>query len=463
MPRLNSPVIGLALVALAGTLAVWRPWANPPELPVVADVESTPAQQAAAAAAQILSPKPPRAPASARVPLLVLPFENASGDTAQGYLSDGLTQELIGTLTRNAGLGVMASPTALAFKGRPASAAAADPSLGVLYILETSARRHDGRLVLEARLVDASGLQTIWSERHERPMSEVFMMLEALAERIIGTVAPAARRRDVQRAQVANADRLEAFELTLNARQHRLAINQESALAARRLLERAVERDPRYLPAYLLLHHVFNELFLNPAATEFDSPATAQRMLDIASAAVAIDPADPMARAKYAESLTLVGQHGTAVAQIDAVVSANTTDTDLLNSAATVTGRAGDFERARGFMKRIARLDPVGYSVRGAAQYAGYLYLQGNYAESADITGLCIRQTPSARICRLWHAAALAQTGKLDEARSAAADLRGQDAEPTVRSEIRRMGIGYRDPEHARHYGEGLRKAGLQE
>ena len=70
-----------------------------------------------------------------------------------------------------------------------------------------------------------------------------------------------------------------------------------------------------------------NQFFINRWNADFNSPATAQTMLDIASKATALAPSDALARATYAESLTLVGQHSQAVTQINSVINNATADT----------------------------------------------------------------------------------------------------------------------------------------
>jgi Tfp pilus assembly protein PilF len=272
---------------------------------------------------------------------------------------------------------------------------------------------------------------------------------------------PAAELKNTSRPQPASAETLEAFELSLRARARLNEITRESVQSARELLERAVARDPNFLPAYPDLHGVINQFLTHPWTPEFNSMDTVRALLELAGKAVSIDPTHPLARAIYAESLTLVGQHGTAVAQIDAVVSHHTTDIDLLRLAATVVGRSGDFERSVTLLKRGLKLDPVIVLPYWAEPLASQLYYQGNYAESAEVAAPCARRSSAQPYCRLWFAAALAQQGKLEEARRESADIVRHFPEVTVRQTVVRAGIGYRETEHARHFGEGLRKAGL--
>jgi len=459
--RLNPALLGLALVAIAGILAVWRPWATPPEKPIAADSELTPAQQAAAAAGQILSPRLPRAPSNERNMLLVLPFTNLSGDAEQSYFSDGMTEDVINALARIAGFTVIARNTAFTYKGKPVNAQTIGQELGVRYLLEGSIQKQGDRLRLNAQLIDTASGNTVWAERFDRRMADVFVVQDELADRIVGTVAAQLRRREGQRALAANPETLDALDLSLRARQLRATSSREDTLEARRMLERAIELDPRFVHAHTQLYSVMNQFFINRWTAEFNSPATAKAMLDIAGKAVSIAPSDPTARAAYAESLTLVGQHGTAVAQIESVVSNTTADTDLLRLAATVMARSGELERSVSLMKRVLQFDPATQPGNLGSPLGSSLYLQGKYAEAADYSSQCVRRAPSNILCRRWYIASLAQMGKLEDARREAAELMALSPGLTVSEQSQRMARSYRDPEHVRHHSEGLRKAGI--
>ena len=461
MPRINSPMVGLALVALAGTLVVWRPWAVPPDLPEPADTELTPAQQAAAAAAQILSPRLPRAPTALRSALMVLPVENASADPAERYFAEGLTEELIGSLARGAALAVIGRHTALDHRDGPLAMQALSQALGVRFMLQADLRRENGRLVLNARLIDAVSEQPIWSERYDRPIGDILAVQAELTHRVTVTVAPTAQTRSPAPSGSIGPDTLEALDLLFRAGASERIGSFDQVGEARQLLQRAIALDPAFMPAYPRLHRVMNRFLTEVQSPEFNSPATAQRLLELAAKAVSLDPMHPLARALYAESLTLVGQHGTAMAQIDAVVSSTTTDIDLLRSAAIIAARSGDFERAANLLKRGIKLDPASGLAYWAEPLAGVLYQQGNYAEAIAVATQCVHRHPDDPYCRLGLAAALAQAGQLNAAQRATADARAKFPSLTLKSAALRAGIGHRDPEYARHYAEGLRKAGM--
>ncbi|MEE8214526.1 MAG: adenylate/guanylate cyclase domain-containing protein, partial [Alphaproteobacteria bacterium] len=130
----------VVLVAAAGVVGWMRPWAPG------------------------LAP----APSSDRVGIAVLPFDNMSGDPAQDYFSDGITEDLITDLSRISGLFVIARSTMFSYKGQAIRVRQVGQELGVQYVLEGSVRRAGDRVRVNAQLIDAATGHHLWAERFDR-------------------------------------------------------------------------------------------------------------------------------------------------------------------------------------------------------------------------------------------------------------------------------------------------------
>lgn len=443
------PMAATAVLALIAA-AVFRPW--------IGGAEGTPG-----ATGQLAAAKAPDGAAPERLMLLVLPFNNRSGDASQEYFSDGVTEDVINALSRVAGFTVVARNTAFTLKGKSLNAQDAGREFRVRYLLEASIQKQGDRLRLNAQLIDTGNGSAVWADRFDRRMADVFVVQDELTQHIVGTVASQLRRREGERVLSANPATLNAFDLTLRARQLRATSGKEETAEARKLLERAIQADSNFVPAYIALYGVLNQFFINRWNADFNSPATTQQMLDVASKAVAIAPGDPMARATYAESLTLVGQHAQAVAQVNSIITSGTADTDVLRIGATIMSRAGEFDRSVAYMKRVIELDPATSPGNLASPLGTSLYLQGKYAEAADYSAQCVRRAPTNVLCRRWYVASLAQMGKIDEARREAAELMKLSPGLTITEQTERMTRTFRDPQHAKLHSEGLRKAGIPE
>jgi len=112
----------------------------------------------------------------------VLPFANLSGDAAQDYFSDGLSEELISTLARVKPLHVIARTSSFKFKGSKEDSATIGAKLGVAFLLDGSVRR-DGELVrVSAQLADAKTGFERWSQTYDRDMKDIFAVQSGIAQ-----------------------------------------------------------------------------------------------------------------------------------------------------------------------------------------------------------------------------------------------------------------------------------------
>ena len=123
---------------------------------------------------------PPAKPAIA-----VLPFTSMSTDPEQETFADGLTEDVITDLSRNAGLLVIARNSTFAYKGKSLDVRRIARDLGVHYLLEGSARRAGGRVRVNVQLVDAVGGGHLWAERFDRGLKDVFAVQDEVTGKIV--------------------------------------------------------------------------------------------------------------------------------------------------------------------------------------------------------------------------------------------------------------------------------------
>jgi len=182
--------------------------------------------------------------------LAVLPFENASRDPDSEYLGDGLTNSLIEQMSRVRSLKVMARATVFRFKGT-ADPLAAGRQLGVGAVLTGSVARRGGQVSVSAELVETKTGARLWGERYDRPFAELIRLQDLLATgaaKGLRLALSGEERRNFSRFGTENA---EAYDLVLRARQLFARETEEDDLEARRLFLQAIEKDPRFVEAYL--------------------------------------------------------------------------------------------------------------------------------------------------------------------------------------------------------------------
>jgi TolB-like protein/DNA-binding SARP family transcriptional activator/Tfp pilus assembly protein PilF len=190
-------------------------------------------------------------PTTSRTSVAVLPFANISGDVANEPFSDGLTDELIVTLGKVAGLKVSGRTSSFAFKGKTLSVRAIADTLGVAAIIEGSVRREGSRLKVAVELVNTSDGAVIWTEKYDRELVDALSFQEEIAQ----SIAAALRVKLVAQKTRGGATRATpdplAYELFLRGRYIWWArTNRDGTLEATQYFEQAIARDSLFARAY---------------------------------------------------------------------------------------------------------------------------------------------------------------------------------------------------------------------
>jgi TolB-like protein len=273
---------------------------------------------------------PPPAPglraASAEPLLAVLAFDNLSGDPEMAFFSDGVSEEIQETVAKGAHLKVIGRASSFQFRGADKAAANVGAQLGASHVLDGSVRRSGVRVRISAQLVECAKATTLWSDRFDRELTDIFALQDEIAE------AVAAALRTAFAASAAQPQSIDpvAYDLYLKSREHRftseLAANPgtgDPAVAAG-LFEQVVARAPNFAAAWegLALARAYQIMYgRHPQA----NPTLRVGAIDAANTALRLDPGcgvaysalsllQPLAR--YAERLALIGQ-GLAAAPCD--------------------------------------------------------------------------------------------------------------------------------------------------
>ena len=125
---------------------------------------------------------------AARLSIVVLPFANLSGDPAQDYLVDALTDGLTTSLARIRDNFVIARNTAMTFKGKPVDAKAIGKDLSVRYVLEGSVQPSGDRMRVNAQLIDAGSGAHLWAEQFDTPRADLLQTQDAIVARLANTL-----------------------------------------------------------------------------------------------------------------------------------------------------------------------------------------------------------------------------------------------------------------------------------
>jgi adenylate cyclase len=185
---------------------------------------------------------------AAHLSIVVLPFENLSGDPGQDYFADGITENLTTDLSRLSGSFVIARNTAFTYKGKNVDAKEIGKELGVRNVLEGSVQRDQNQVRVNAQLIDAESGGHIWAERFDRPLADLFSMQDEIVASLASQLGAELITNEARRAErTPNPDSMDLyFQGMAWFNKGRNPVN---AARARGFFERALALDPDNLDA----------------------------------------------------------------------------------------------------------------------------------------------------------------------------------------------------------------------
>ena len=324
---------GLALVALGGGLAVWKPWRH----------ARTAAVGAPAYAASVA----------------VLPFETIGGGPQDEYFSDGMTDEIITQLAQIRDLKVISRTSVVALKGSHLTLSRIADTLGVDHVLEGSARRAGGRVRVNAQLIAAKTDAHLWARTYERDLKDVFRVQEEIAG-------------DVSRALLASVQGLRplspgsrteqpaAYDAYLRGTYWRQQRTRDGLLRAMQAFQEALAVDSLYAPAFAGLSSALS-LFVLYQYSGGPEPVTAlARAIVLADRAIALDSSLAEGFAARGWALTNAGVSvDTAIRDLARAVALRPNSGQAHSFYVAALGDAGRYEDAVAEAQTATELDPL--------------------------------------------------------------------------------------------------------
>ena len=245
-------------------------------------------------------PIPPVVLAPKKKTVAVLYFENLSGAKEDEYFRDGMTEDIVTELSKIARLEIYPRSEMLQFRDKPVTAVQVGEKLGAMYVLEGSIRRAGNRLRITTQLVESSTRHSVWAERYDRQMEDVFAIQEeislSIAKALEITLSPQ-EEKVIAKKPTANP---QAYDFYLRGRNYLRQRQFEYALA---MYQEAVKLDPNFAQAYAGIAHVWGGMH------EFrsQSPEYVEKGLDACAKAESLAPELPevlsaRARISYAQA-----------------------------------------------------------------------------------------------------------------------------------------------------------------
>jgi adenylate cyclase len=411
------------------------------------------------------------APANASAPLplpdkpsiAVLPFQNMSSDPEQEYFADGMVDDIITALSRFKALFVIARNSSFTYKGRAVDVKQVGRELGVRYVLEGSVRKAANRVRITGQLVDTATGAHLWADRFDGGLGDIFDLQDQVTESVVGAIAPAVEKAEIERAKRKPTESLDAYALYLRglARFYQFAGRQVNDEALR-WFNSAIEIDPDFASAYARAAacHAYarGNGWISATGNEI------AEVTRLAQRAVELGKDDAMALAASAWALAFVVRDLEAGAGlIDRALVLNSNLAEAWFYGGWVKNYLGEPEPAIERFARAMRLSPLDPRVTAArAGTAHAHFFLGRYDEAASWAAMALQDNPDYQPGLRIAAASNAMAGRLEQAHKAMARLR--QLNPTLRVSTLKDVVGpFRRAEDLLRWEEGLRQAGLPE
>jgi len=383
--------------------------------------------------------------------LAVLPFKRASLGLDE-YFCDGLTEDIISNLTHFSELRVIASASSFHFKLRDAPLAEIAEKLGADYIVDGSVRREGERLRVAVQLIEANTGVSLWADRYDRPMGDIFAVQDAVTHMIAASLGVKMQNTALSRALKKSPSELDAYDCLLHARRYTATLDEKMHAQARDLLEKAIALDPTYAEAHALLANVYL------AEHRFDAnprPDPIGRALDMALKATELDPQSAYAHCWLAIVHFFRKDIGKFEAEAARALDLNPTDPEILAEVGHYLSFMGEFERGIALSQRAQELNPL-HPGWYHFSFARLHYRERRYEDTlVDMQRISM---PGFYWFHMLNAAAFGQLGRKEAAQSLAMM---KEIKPGV-TPAAAMNKWNLTPEDHAHILEGLRKAGYE-
>jgi TolB-like protein/Tfp pilus assembly protein PilF len=367
--------------------------------------------------------------------IAVLPLVNSTGDPANEYFSDGMSEEFISTLSRLQELKVIGRTSSFQFKGKTDDSKTIGEKLGVYYLLEGSVRKSADRVRIAVALIKSADGTNVWSETYDRELKDIFAVQSEIAGAVAKQLKVALLGNNGQTAQLTTAatpsnQNIDAYNALL---QGNFYFNRRTADDYRKAIgyyEEAIRLDPRYALAYAKLSRAALNLaigYAGLATKEREELITKARAS--AKSALELDP--NLADAHRAQGGILENvdfNFATAEAEYRRALELAPQNAAMTSNLALLLSELGHRDEAVALGQRAITLEPL----RSQSHFnlAVYLTVLGRYDEAEAVLRKAIELQPQSATSYTY----LARIQILRGNSGAAVELAKQETDPFWRT-----------------------------
>jgi len=439
--RWAALIAAIIIVLGAITLAIWKTYLKPTRVNI-ASIEKM---------AFPLPDKPS---------IAVLPFENMSGDPRQEFLCDGITESIITALSKVPRLFVIARNSTYTYKGKTVNIKQVSEELGVQYVLEGSVQRSSDHVRITTQLIDALTGHTIWAERYDRDLKDMFVLQDEITMKILTATQVKLITGEVSLGDgkhYRGKQGLDCYLKILEGSGYVERQNIEDNNLARRIAEEVIAMCPEVPMAYQLMAwvHVI-DYWLGTTNSPWEST---EKGIEAIQKAIALDDTLAEAHAILSHLYTQKREYDKSIAEGERAVALNPNSATAIAFYAVSLQFACKPEEAIPLFQKAIRLNPHG-PIFYYRNLGGALWMTGRYEESVSAFKKVIQRSPNHITVHLGLAATYIMMGREQEARAEAAEVLRID--PNFSLDRFAKVYPYKDQSVTDNLINACRKAGLK-
>jgi TolB-like protein/DNA-binding SARP family transcriptional activator len=324
---------------------------------------------------RLLNVSKSRAGGVSRKPVIaVMPFENMSGDPAQQYFSDGITEDIIDRLSRYRILSVIGPSSSFALRTRADHLPEIKVKLDADYVVTGNIRKSDERVRIAVRLTEAATGRALWADHYDRPLRDILALQDEVANLVAFTLMGRVELETATRSPSLSTAGISSYDHVLQGMWHFKKLTVTATATAAECFQNAIAADPGNAEA----HRWLSGCHLNGWFLEFRRHDLSVA-LRLAARAIELDPASATCHTAYAYSMLMAEGVDAAQPAYQKAFSLNPGDPAVLVELGLLNAYAGDLGTARSYFVQAFRLNPLPPlwygDMRGVADFA-----EGQYA-----------------------------------------------------------------------------------
>ncbi len=395
-------------------------------------------------------------PSPIRKSIAVLPFTNMSSNPELEYLSDGLIDNIITSLSRTSGMEVTAQNSAFAYKGKSVNIQQVGRELGVQYVMQGSIQKSDDRVRINAQLIDAQSDHHIWAERFDRVLKDVFELQDEITLNIMRSMQAKVTTGEQVRLWEGSTRNLAAYETYYEAVDE--YFRKGNISRAQQLCEEAIRLDPDYIEPIVRLGWCYMiDYWYGISATPEKSR---EKALELVDNALSLNDLIDLPHTLLGKILYSYRRYEEAINEGERAISLNPNGADACAHFACILTFSGMPDKAPFWLDKAFRLNPM-----PPVYYYSYLGMTNNvleqYAEALDAYTKGFKLNPNYLYNRIGLAETYSLLGNDEQAKAASEEVLKLHPSFSAKYHIRAM--QYKNQDDEERFINALCKAGLPE